>query len=118
MEAKIEHIPVPNASDLLVVTIAGRLDTGTAPLFDAQLAPLLAQPHPHILLDLGGVTYISSAGLRSILQLVKHAAAHSGRVGLFGAPPHIMEVVEISGFPSLLDVFPDRTAAIGNRTAT
>jgi anti-sigma B factor antagonist len=94
------------------VAISGRLDTSSAPVFDAQLAPLLAQPRPRILLDLGAVTYVSSAGLRSILQLVKHAAAHKGRVGMFGAPPHIMEVIEISGFPSLLDVYPDRTAAL------
>jgi len=107
MEVTIEHI-----SDILIVAISGRLDTGTAPVFDTQLAPELAKPRPRILLDLSSVSYISSAGLRSILQLVKHAAAHAGKVGIFGAPPHIMEVVEISGFPSLLDVFPDRNSAL------
>jgi anti-anti-sigma factor len=107
MEVKVEHL-----GTLLLVTVVGRLDTGTAPAFDAQLAPVLAEPRPHILLDLGSVAYISSAGLRSILQLVKHTAAHGGRVGIHSAPGHIMEVVEISGFPSLLDVYPDRASAL------
>jgi len=107
MDVSIEHL-----GDLLVVAISGRLDTTSAPVFDAQLAPLLAQPRPRILLNLEGVSYISSAGLRSVLQLVKHTAAHKGRVGMFAAPPHIMEVIEISGFPSLLDVYPDRTSAL------
>jgi stage II sporulation protein AA (anti-sigma F factor antagonist) len=107
MEVTTEHL-----GNVLLVTVSGRLDTGTAPVFDAQLAPLLAEPRPQILLDLGAVTYISSAGLRSILQLVKHTAAHGGRVGLHSAPGHIMEVVEISGFPSLLDVYPDRATAL------
>jgi anti-anti-sigma factor len=107
MEATIEHV-----SNSLVIVLSGRLDTATAPAFDAQLAPLLAQPRPHILLDLSAVTYISSAGLRSILQLVKHTAAHGGRLGLFAAPPNIMEVIEISGFPALLDVYDDRDAAL------
>ena len=107
MEVTIEHL-----GTLLVVAVTGRLDTGTAPAFDAQLAPLLMQPRPQILLDLGAVAYVSSAGLRSILQLVKHTAAHGGRVGIFGAPGHIMEVVEISGFPALLDIYPDRVAAV------
>jgi len=44
--------------------------------------------------------------------LVKHTAAHGGRVGMYGAPSHIMEVVEISGFPSLLDVLADRATAL------
>ena len=107
MEAKIEHV-----DGRLVVEITGRLDTGTAPAFDAQMAPLLAEARPRILLDLTGVSYISSAGLRSILQLIKHAAAHGGRVGIFGAPPHIQEVIEISGFPALVDVFADRAGAL------
>jgi anti-sigma B factor antagonist len=107
MDVTLEHI-----GSTLLVAISGRLDTATAPVFDARIAPELSQPHPRILLDLSPVTYISSAGLRSILQLVKHTASHEGRVGLFAAPPHIMEVIEISGFPSLLDVYPDRAAAL------
>ena len=112
MEATIEH-----AGSLLVVGVSGRLDTATAPVFDAQMAPLLAQPRPKILLDLAGVAYISSAGLRSILQLIKHAAAHGGRVGIFAAPPHIHEVIEISGFPALLDLYPDRASAVAGMGA-
>jgi anti-anti-sigma factor len=110
MEATIEHL-----DNLLVVAISGRLDTATAPAFDSQMAPLLAQPRPHILLDLSNVAYISSAGLRSILQLVKHSSAHGGRVGLFEASPQIHEVIEISGFPALLDIYPDRAAALSAR---
>jgi anti-anti-sigma factor len=108
MEVAIEHV-----NKILIVGITGRLDTGSAPVFDATLAPELAQPRRHILVNLAGVTYISSAGLRSILQLVKHSAAQGGKVGLFSAPAHILEVIEISGFPSLLDIYPDRATAIG-----
>jgi anti-sigma B factor antagonist len=112
MQVVIEQHP-----RLLLVAISGRLDTASAPAFDAELAPLLAQPNPQILLDLTGVSYISSAGLRSMLQLVKHASAHAGRLGIFGASPQIMEVVEISGFPSLMDVYPDRTEALESRVS-
>jgi anti-anti-sigma factor len=97
---------------ILLITIAGRLDTNTASSFDAQLAPVLAQSQSNVLVDLGDVNYVSSAGLRSILQLVKHTAAHGGRVGLFGTQPHILEVIEMSGFPALLDLYPDRESAL------
>ena len=112
MEATIEHIP-----NLLLVAVEGRLDTATAPAFDKQLAPLLAEPRPRILLDLARVTYISSAGLRSILQLIKHTATHGGRVSVVAAPPHILEVIEISGFPGLLDLHPDRESALSAHAA-
>jgi anti-sigma B factor antagonist len=112
MEVTLEHI-----SETLLVVISGRLDTASAPVFDTRLAPELTQPRRKILIDLTEVAYISSAGLRSILQLVKHAAAGGGRVGLFGAQPQILEVIEISGFPSLLDVYPDRTTALSQHAA-
>lgn len=101
-----------NVGEVLVVIPSGRLDTVAAPSLDAQLAPVLAEPRPRILVDLEKITYISSAGLRSILQLVKHTAAHGGRLGLFAASPYVMEVIEISGFPSLLDIYPDRESAL------
>jgi anti-sigma B factor antagonist len=96
----------------LVIAVAGRLDTVSAPQFDQRVAPALAQPHARILLDLSGVSYISSAGLRSILQLVKHEADHGGRVGLFSVPAPIMDVIGISGFQSRLDLYPDRASAL------
>jgi anti-anti-sigma factor len=90
----------------------GRLDTNTASSFDAQLAPMLAHSQSHVVVDLTNVDYVSSAGLRSILQLVKQTAAHGGRVGLYGTQPHILEVIEMSGFPALLDLYPDRESAL------
>ena len=100
----------------MLVEVSGRLDTATAPIFDAKLAPALAEPRPRIVVDLSGVAYISSADLRSMLQLVKFTSAHGGRVGIFGAPPHIMEVIEISGFPSLMDIYPDKATALSQHT--
>jgi anti-anti-sigma factor len=107
MEVTLEH-----ASDLLLVAVSGRLDTATASSFDEQLAVPLSQPQRRIMVDLAAVTYISSAGLRSILRLIKHTAAHGGRVGLLATPPYIMEVIEISGFPGLVDIYPDRASAL------
>ena len=103
--------------DLLIIGLSGRIDTATAPALDAQAATQFAQPCANILVDLEQVTYISSAGLRSILQLVKHAGKHGGRVGLFSVTPPVLEVIEISGFPTLLDLYPDRNSALKSSKA-
>jgi anti-anti-sigma factor len=107
MEASFEQL-----GPQLLIAVSGRLDTSSAPRFDEKVAPLLAEPHKHILVDISGVTYISSAGLRSILHLVKYATDHGGRVGLYSVPAQIMDVLEISGFPERLDVYPDRASAL------
>lgn len=112
MSATVEQV-----RDYLVITpTVGRLDSVTAPAVDAQVAPHLKEPRRKVLLDLSSVTYVSSAGLRSILQLVKHTAAHQGRLALSGASPNVMEVIEISGFPGMMDIFPSREAATGEES--
>jgi anti-sigma B factor antagonist len=107
MEVHIEQV-----EQIPVITVSGRLDTRTAPLFDAEVQPLLATPRRRLLADVGGLTYISSAGLRSLLHLVKHTAAQQGRVGLVAVQPQILETIEISGFIGMLDVYPDRASAL------
>jgi anti-anti-sigma factor len=100
-----------------VLVITGRLDTTNAPLFDAQAAPLLAEARTRILLDLSDLTYIGSAGLRSMIRIIKHTAACGVRTGIFAVPAHILEVIEISGFQSLLDIYPDRETALNGSSA-
>jgi anti-anti-sigma factor len=95
-----------------VVSISGRLDTSSSPAFDSQTVSLFAEKHRRVLLDLAGLTYISSMGLRSLLKIVKYTAQCGGRTGIFSVQPQILELIEISGFQSLLDIYPDRESAL------
>lgn len=95
-----------------IVVITGRLDTSNAPLFETQTASLLEEKHKRVLLDLSGLTFISSAGLRSMLQIIKHTNRSGGRTGVFSVPEQILEAIEISGFAPLIDVYPDRETAL------
>jgi anti-anti-sigma factor len=112
MEASFEQL-----DDRLMIAVTGRLDTVSAPQFDEKLASALTRPYAHILIDMSGVTYISSAGLRSILQLTKFTDANGGRVGLFSVPAPIMAILEMSGLPLRLDLYPDRAGAISHRAS-
>lgn len=109
-------VPVPAQIEYIqgvpVVAVLGRLDTITAAAFDAQVAAVLAQPCSRILLDMSAATYVSSMGLRSIFKLIRHAKVSGGKAGLFAAPAMIMELLEMSGFPVLIDIYPDRESAL------
>jgi anti-sigma B factor antagonist len=95
-----------------VVSVTGRLDTSSSSAFDSQTASLLNEKHRRILLDCSELSYISSMGLRSLLRIVKHTAQCGGRTGIFSVPSQILEVMEISGLQSLLDIYPDRESAL------
>lgn len=100
-----------------VVEVTGRLDVASAPLFDAETASVCTDRRDRVLLDCSALTYVSSAGLRSILKMIKATAVHGGRVGMFAVSPQILEVIEISGFQTLVDMYPDRETALKNCVA-
>jgi anti-anti-sigma factor len=112
MEACFEQL-----GQVLLIAVSGRLDTLTAPQFDARAAPLLAGPQGRILLDVSGLEYISSAGLRSILQVAKVAEANGGKAGVFGVPAQVAEVLKIAGVSSRLEVYADRASALAQGNA-
>lgn len=100
-------------NDVVVLAASGRLDSATSPLLGERLAGLAAVPRGRLVLDLAGVSFISSAGLRVILAAAKHASAARSRLLLCSVQPQVREVLDISGFSSLLDIHGERAAALG-----
>jgi len=94
----------------LVATLEGRLDTTNAPATEAELLKRLGTGA--VVLDLAGLNYISSAGLRVVLVVAKRLKPTGRRFVLAGLPPHIREVFEVSGFLSILEVAADRAEAL------
>ena len=98
--------------DCTVVAVSGRLDTGTAADFDKQAAAWPGQGPKRLVLDLGQLDYISSAGLRSILALGKKARAAGGSLCLCCPRGVVAEVISLSGFDSFLAVHPSLETAL------
>ncbi len=63
-----------------VVCPKGRLDSATSPAFEQDLMKRIAEGHALMVLDLSGLTFISSAGLRTILLLAKQMKSLGGRL--------------------------------------
>lgn len=91
--------------DVLVVDLEGRLDAQTSDPASDQLTRLVRSGHLKIVLNLDQLTYVSSAGLRVILQSVKLLRAANGEMKLCRANGLVKEVIEISGFNSLIRVY-------------
>lgn len=94
---------IKKTMDGLNVTIAvtGRVDTTTAPEFEAGLQ--LAGTET-LTLDLSGVPYMSSAGLRCLLTAQKTMMAGGGAMTITGVQPAVMEVLELTGFSNILTI--------------
>ncbi|MDK9718369.1 MAG: STAS domain-containing protein [Trichlorobacter sp.] len=96
-----------------VITLSGRFDSGAAPLFDAWFAQ---QDKPEIsryLLDLAEVPYITSAGLRSLLKLLKLLEGRGGRLILCCVAAPVQDLFKIAGFSGFLTICETRETALG-----
>ncbi len=99
-------------ANAIVLEPSGRLDSVTAKDFETALIGKIDAGAKRVVLDLGQLAYISSAGLRVLLIAAKRLKSVGGALVLCGLNPSVREVFEISGFVSILEVHPDRDTAL------
>lgn len=86
-----------------VLGLAGWLDTTTAPSLQEALLPML-QSGASVVLDFGGVEYISSAGMRVLLTGQKTAQSAGGKLVLRNVTPAVLDILKMTGFASILTI--------------
>jgi len=96
----------------VIITVAGRLDANTAPEFKQECDVWIQRNEHHLVVDFAGLSYISSAGLRSILSLTKALKQHRGTLAICGMKDMVAEVFTVSGFSSYIPVFPSVEEAL------
>jgi anti-sigma B factor antagonist len=74
---------------------AGSLDSVTAPALERELAPILNGAATVLVLDLTGLAFMSSAGIRVILTARKRLAARGGTVLLASPQPQVAKAFDI-----------------------
>lgn len=103
MECKVRTL-----ANVVLIEIAGRIDHGTAPAFGSALLPHVegcTGETKKLLLDLGAVNYMSSAGLRVLMIAAKGCRKQSGKMVLAGLQPTIKEIFKIGRFDMVLESF-------------
>lgn len=90
-------INVKSIAQVTVVEIAGDIDSNTAPQAQEQILPL-AQQAARILLDMSGVEYMSSAGLRMLLSMYRQMSRQDGSMVLVGLSEEIKDTMSVTGF--------------------
>ena len=93
-------IEIKRNADEVVVELVGRLDTTTAPVLDKTITEDLADVK-NLVLDMKGLEYISSAGLRVLLSAQKKIQK-VGYMKVVNVCEAVMEVFEMTGFADIL----------------
>ncbi len=92
-------------SGVVVLSPEGRVDNDTSPDFQSRLLAAVGAEGAAVLVDLAGVEYMSSAGLRALMAGARQSKAKGGRLAVTGLRPVVREIFAISRFSYVVRVF-------------
>ncbi len=95
-----------------ILAIQGTIDALTAPEITEYINGLISRGKINVVADFSGVSYTSSAGLRMLLGAVKQTRSKGGDLILVDIQPDVEKVLRMSGFTSILKIFPDIDSAV------
>ncbi len=106
-------------ADVALIRVTGRIDHKTVKDFENALTPFLETVSPavdtKIIMDLGGLEFLTSAGLRMLMIAAKTCAKQNRAIGVAALQPIVQEIFTISRFDLVLKVFstvPDALAEL------
>ena len=95
-------IEIKRTAEETVIELVGRLDTTTAPVLDETVSGDIGDTK-NLVLDLKGLEYISSAGLRVLLSTQKKMQK-VGTMKVINVCDEVMDVLEMTGFVDILTI--------------
>jgi anti-sigma B factor antagonist len=105
-------IETDNRQSISVVKVKGRVDSETAPELDDALTKLLQENRNQIILNLQGVDYMSSAGLRAVVKAYQAAKTSGGDVRLASVSTPVEVILRTVGMMQMLQMYPTEQEAM------
>jgi len=92
------------AGGTTTLRISGRVDGSVSKLLEQRVQDIISRDE-HVIVDLGAMSYVSSAGLRCFILLAKHARAKQKSLALVALQDEVAEIFEISGLLELFEIY-------------
>jgi len=105
---------VKQVNNSTVVEVNGSVDALTAPELSKVLLDQIAAGHANLIVNLIGVEFMSSAGLRALLGAVKESRSNGGDLRITSTNPGIDKVLRMSGFHNIAKVFVSQEDAVSS----
>ncbi|MCD4685428.1 MAG: STAS domain-containing protein [Anaerolineae bacterium] len=94
--------------------VNGRVDSSNANELGARMDGAVDDGKNNVVLDLGGVEYMSSAGLREMVRVLKRVKRGGGDLRIANPSDRVREVLELAGLDTIFEIFPTQVEAVGS----
>ncbi len=105
-------IRVSNQGRVMVVEVNGRIDSSTAGELGEALNHVIEDGRFQVVLDIAGVDYMSSAGLRELVAAAKKMRREEGDLRLARVNERVYEVLELTGLHTNIQFFDSPAEAV------
>lgn len=106
------NIESEDENGVIICHVDGRIDTNTASTFEQGITTRLSEQQRLMVLDMRGVYYVSSAGLRAVLIIAKQAQAINCSLRIAALNDDVKKVFEVTGFHTVVPIFADVATAL------
>ena len=97
---------------VLILFPEGRVDSFEAAEFQNDVQSAIGDSDKAVVMDLEQLTYISSAGLRTILESIRHVEQRGGKLAICSLSGSVQDVFRISGFDRVVSIYPSQEEAV------
>jgi anti-sigma B factor antagonist len=97
-----------------LIELSGRIDSGNASELEEAFHGLANDGRYNLVLELSGVDYMSSAGLRAMVAALRECKKHRGDLRLANPSERMGEVLDLAGLDSVFSIYDEATAAVGS----
>ena len=106
------NVTTEREDGVLSVQVEGRIDGSTVLAFQEAIETALEDGDRALIVDCEGLSYIGSAGLRTMLAMAKAASNRDARFALCALSEPVLRIFEKSGFDTILTIRPSRAEAL------
>ena len=96
-----------------VIRVIGRVDAGTYAELESKLKEYIDAGHKHLVLEMDGTEYLSSAGVRVLISSQKALKPWGGRLVIAQPSERVTDVLKLAGVDVLFPTYDTTVAALG-----
>ena len=98
--------------DAAIYSVEGQVDMHTSPELRSALKQGLLDKSSPIVVDLGGVTFIDSSGLATLIEALQAVGRYGGKLRLCGLSPEVRKLFDLARLNEVFDLRDDREQAL------
>jgi anti-sigma B factor antagonist/stage II sporulation protein AA (anti-sigma F factor antagonist) len=108
----LSNLREDHIGEVFILRLRGRLDAVSSPQVEHKIFEAINSGQTKMLIEMGGVIYLSSAGLRMLFSTTKKLRSLSGKLVVCNMATNVSDVLKMSGFDHVLDLAKNEEEAL------